>query len=111
VIPAPGWYPDPRPGHSNLQAWWDGRQWHLGATKLTTGAGAHSRAGRCSRFVSGDPLVDGHQRVVIDRTGRECFSVAEGAVVSYQLLGQRPQFGVGGLGAPPQHLEGGIPLA
>jgi len=62
----------------------------------------------CSRFVSGDPLVDGHQCVVVDRTGRECFSVAEGAVVSYQLLGQRPQFGVGGLGAPPQHLEGGV---
>ena len=38
MIPAPGSYPDPRPGHSNLQAWWDGRQWHLGATKLTTGA-------------------------------------------------------------------------
>ena len=35
--PAPGWYPDPRPGHTNLQAYWDG-QWHLGATKLTESA-------------------------------------------------------------------------
>ena len=32
---APGWYPDPRPGHGSLQAWWDGHHWHLGATKLT----------------------------------------------------------------------------
>ena len=36
--PAPGWYPDPRPGHTNLQAYWDGQQWHLGATKLTESA-------------------------------------------------------------------------
>ena len=35
---APGWYPDPRPGHGSLQAWWDGHQWHLGATKPTTKA-------------------------------------------------------------------------
>ena len=35
---APGWYPDPRPGHGQLQAWWDGQRWHLGATKLTTKA-------------------------------------------------------------------------
>ena len=32
---APGWYPDPRPRHGSLLAWWDGHQWHLGATKLT----------------------------------------------------------------------------
>jgi chromate transport protein ChrA len=35
---APGWYPDPRPGHSQLQAYWDGTQWQLGATRLSTGA-------------------------------------------------------------------------
>jgi hypothetical protein len=34
--PAPGWYPDP--GHTNLQAYWDGQQWHPGATKLTESA-------------------------------------------------------------------------
>ena len=36
--PAQGWYPDPRPGHTNLQAYWDGQQWHPGATKLTESA-------------------------------------------------------------------------
>ena len=36
--PAPGGYPDPRPGHTALQAWWDGQQWHFGAARLTTSA-------------------------------------------------------------------------
>jgi hypothetical protein len=33
--PAPDWYPDPRPGTVGLQAYWDGAQWQLGATKRT----------------------------------------------------------------------------
>jgi Protein of unknown function (DUF2510) len=34
VSAAPGWYPDPR-GHTGMQAWWDGAQWHLQARKPT----------------------------------------------------------------------------
>jgi len=64
--PAPGWYPDP--GHTNLQAYWDGQQWHLGATKLTesaewgcTGSSASWRAWRCRRS-SRPPTGEWYQR-------------------------------------------------
>ena len=30
---APGWYPSPR--DPNMQAWWDGAQWHLNARQPT----------------------------------------------------------------------------
>ena len=40
--------------------------------------------------VPSDPLVDGHQRLVVHQAGRECFSDAECAVVRHQagILGE-----------------------
>ena len=38
--------------------------------------------------VPSDPLVDGLQRLVVHHAGRECFSVAECAVVRHQLFGE-----------------------
>jgi hypothetical protein len=50
--------------------------------------------------------MDRHQRLVEHRTGPECFSVAECAVVEHQLLGECSQFDVRVLGSHAEHVEG-----
>ena len=54
------------------------------------------------RSVSGDPLVNGHQRPLVDRVRLQRCCVVEPAIFGDQLYGQCPQVGVGVLGAPPQ---------
>ena len=51
---APGYYPDPRPDHMGLHAYWDGERWHLDAAEaaewVSIGLGVVLSAVLCAIF-------------------------------------------------------------